>query len=140
MSVPEETFGLLRGLLESLESRLLVVRRNVERRNALAAATPSIWPSHGWITSTVGSRVDPITGGSDRHEGLDIAGDKGQPVYATASGKVTHASYQGAYGNLITIDHGFGLESRYGHLQDFSVANGAKVKRGDVIEIGRAHV
>ena len=133
MSAPEETFGLLRGLLESLESRLLVVRRNVERRNALAAATPSIWPSHGWITSTVGSRVDPITGGSDTHEGLDIAGDKGQPVYATASGKVTHASYQGAYGNLITVDHGFGLESRYGHLQDFSVANGAKVKRGDVI-------
>jgi murein DD-endopeptidase MepM/ murein hydrolase activator NlpD len=133
MTVPEDTFGLLRGLLESLESRLLAVRRNVERRNALAAATPSIWPAAGWISSTVGTRRDPVNGGADYHAGLDIAGDRGQPVYATASGTVTQVGYQGAYGNLITIDHGFGLESRYGHLLNFSVKHGAKVKRGDVI-------
>lgn len=133
LTVPEDTFGLLRGLLESLESRLLIVRRNVERRNALAAATPSIWPAHGWISSTVGPRVDPVNGGADNHSGLDIAGEKGQPVYATASGVITRAGYQGAYGNLITIDHGFGLESRYGHLLNFTVGKGSQVKRGDVI-------
>jgi murein DD-endopeptidase MepM/ murein hydrolase activator NlpD len=133
LTVPEDTFGLLRGLLESLESRLLAVRRNVERRNALAAATPSIWPATGWISSTVGVRRDPLNGGADYHAGLDIVGDKGQPVYATASGTVTHVGYQGAYGNLITIDHGFGLESRYGHLLNFTVKQGAKVQRGDVI-------
>jgi murein DD-endopeptidase MepM/ murein hydrolase activator NlpD len=133
MTVPEDTFGLLRGLLESLESRLHVVRRNVERRNALAEATPSIWPAHGWISSTVGPRRDPVNGGKDYHSGLDIAGERGQPVYATASGTVRHVGYQGAYGNLVTIDHGFGLESRYGHLLNFAVKNGAKVKRGDVI-------
>ena len=112
MTVPEDTFGLLRGLLESLESRLLTVRRNVDRRNALADATPSIWPSHGWISSNVGPRRDPVTGGADYHSGLDIAGERGQPVYATASGLVKQLGYQGAYGNLVTIDHGFGLESR----------------------------
>jgi murein DD-endopeptidase MepM/ murein hydrolase activator NlpD len=133
MTVPEDTFGLLRGLLESLESRLHVVRRNVERRNALADATPSIWPAHGWISSTVGARRDPITGGADYHAGLDIAGERGQPVYATASGTVKQLGYQGAYGNLVTIDHGFGLESRYGHLLKYTVKKGAKVKRGDVI-------
>ena len=133
LSVPDDTFGLLRGLLESLESRLLVVRRNVDKRNALAAATPSIWPAAGWISSTVGPRVDPITGGSDNHAGLDIAGEKGQPVYATASGLVTQSGYQGAYGNLIIIDHGFGLESRYGHLQDFVAHKGQHVQRGDII-------
>jgi murein DD-endopeptidase MepM/ murein hydrolase activator NlpD len=133
MTVPEDTFGLLRGLLESLESRLHAVRRNVDRRNALAAATPSIWPASGWISSTVGPRVDPVNGGADYHNGLDIAGEKGQPVYATASGTVSHVGYQGAYGNLITIDHGFGLESRYGHLLNFSVTKGSQVKRGDVI-------
>jgi murein DD-endopeptidase MepM/ murein hydrolase activator NlpD len=54
-------------------------------------------------------------------------------VYATASGHVIQLGYQGAYGNLVTIDHGFGLESRYGHLQKYAVTKGAKVKRGDVI-------
>jgi murein DD-endopeptidase MepM/ murein hydrolase activator NlpD len=133
MTVPEDTFGLLRGLLESLESRLLTVRQDVDRRNALAEATPSIWPAHGWISSTVGPRRDPLTGGADYHSGLDIAGERGQPVYATASGLVKQLGYQGAYGNLVTIDHGFGLESRYGHLLNYAVKKGAKVKRGDVI-------
>ena len=133
MTVPEDTFGLLRGLLESLESRLLTVRQDVERRNALAEATPSIWPAHGWISSNVGPRRDPMTGSADYHSGLDIAGERGQPVYATASGLVKQLGYQGAYGNLVTIDHGFGLESRYGHLLNYAIKKGAKVKRGDVI-------
>lgn len=133
MTVPEDTFGLLRTVLEGLETRLHVVQRNVERRNALAAATPSIWPAYGWLSSTMGPRRDPITGGADYHSGLDIAGERGQPVYATAAGKVTHVGYQGAYGNLVTVEHGFGLETRYGHLLNFSVKNGGTVQRGDLI-------
>jgi murein DD-endopeptidase MepM/ murein hydrolase activator NlpD len=130
---PEDTFGLLRTLLEGLESRLNVVQRNVEKRNALANATPSIWPAHGWISSSMGHRTDPMNGGDDYHSGLDIAGDKGQPIYATAAGVVTHAGRQGAYGNLIVIDHGFGLETRYGHLSGFKVSQGDHVQRGDLI-------
>src|SRR5688572_6374644 len=106
LTVPEDTFGLLRTLLEGLQTRLHVVRRDVERRNALAAATPSMWPSYGWLSSTMGPRKDPITGGSDYHSGLDIAGERGEPVYATAAGTVEHVGWQGAYGNLIVIDHG----------------------------------
>jgi murein DD-endopeptidase MepM/ murein hydrolase activator NlpD len=130
---PEDTFGLLRTVLEGLESRLNLVQRNVERRNALANATPSIWPAHGWLTSTMGRRTDPMTGGDDYHPGLDIAGDKGQAIYATAAGVVTHASRQGNYGNLIVIDHGFGLQTRYGHLSAFQVRQGDHVQRGDLI-------
>ena len=130
---PEDTFGLLRSLLEGLESRLTAVRRTVDKRNALAAATPSLWPASGWLTSTMGTRHDPITGSEDFHAGLDIAGDKGQPVYATAAGTVGQASYQGAYGNVILLDHGFGLQTRYGHLSEFKVKIGDKVKRGDII-------
>ena len=116
LTTPEDTFGLLRRLLGSLEDRLTVVARNVERRNALANATPSMWPAYGWLSSGMGPRRDPITGGPDYHSGLDIAGERGQAVYATAAGTVRHIGYQGAYGNLIVIDHGFGLETRYGHL------------------------
>lgn len=133
MMTPEDTFGLLRTLLEGIESRLDSVRVSVERRNALANATPSLWPATGWLSSRMGPREDPVTGGPDYHGGLDIAGDKGQPVYATAAGTVTHLGYQGAYGNLIVIDHGFGLETRYGHLQGYTVKKGDRVKRGDVI-------
>ena len=133
LSAPEDTFGLIRTLLEGLESRLYDVSRNVDRRNALAAATPSIWPARGWLTSPMGRRVDPVSGGNDFHAGLDIAADRGQPVYATAAGTVTHVGYQGGYGNLIAVDHGFGLETRYGHLLNYTVKNGTKVERGDVI-------
>jgi murein DD-endopeptidase MepM/ murein hydrolase activator NlpD len=130
---PDDTFGMIRSLLESLESRLVVVRKTIEKRAALAAATPSIWPSRGWLTSTMGSRQDPITGDADFHPGLDIAGERGQAVYATAAGTVGQAGWENGYGNLITIDHGFGLQTRYGHLLKYEVKPGAKVKRGDII-------
>jgi murein DD-endopeptidase MepM/ murein hydrolase activator NlpD len=133
LGTPEDTFGMLRTLLESLESRLNIVSRTVDRRNALAAATPSIWPARGWLSSTMGRRSDPFTGDSDFHAGLDIAGERGQPVFATAAGTVNHVGFQGGYGNLIVLDHGFGLQTRYGHLLNYSVKQGAQVKRGDVI-------
>ena len=130
---PENTFGLLRELLQGIESRLSSVRSDVDKRNALAAATPSIWPAHGWITSRVGHREDPITGAHDFHPGLDISADYGSPVYATADGTVSQAEVQGGYGRLIVLDHGYGLESRYGHLSRFKVRTGENVKRGDVL-------
>jgi murein DD-endopeptidase MepM/ murein hydrolase activator NlpD len=133
LAVPEDTFGLLRMLLEGLQDRLNALSRNVERRNALANATPSMWPAYGWLSSGMGLRRDPVTGAADYHNGLDIAGERGQPVYATASGTVREVGYQGAYGNLIVIDHGFGLETRYGHLLKLLVKPGAKVQRGDII-------
>jgi murein DD-endopeptidase MepM/ murein hydrolase activator NlpD len=133
LAAPEDTFGLLRTVLEGLQDRLNVLSRNVERRNALANATPSMWPAYGWLSSGMGTRRDPVNGGVDYHSGLDIAGERGEPVYATASGTVREAGYQGAYGNLIVIDHGFGLETRYGHLSKLLVKPGVRVQRGDVI-------
>jgi murein DD-endopeptidase MepM/ murein hydrolase activator NlpD len=133
MTSPEDTFGVLRTLLQALERRLGNVRRDVERQEALAAATPSIWPAFGWLTSSFGQRSDPLTGEPAFHQGLDISADKGQPVYATANGIVESAAYTGEYGNLITIRHDFGLTTRYGHLSRFNVKPDAVVKRGEII-------
>jgi murein DD-endopeptidase MepM/ murein hydrolase activator NlpD len=130
---PEDTFGVLRSLLQGLESRLRNVRRDVERQEALAAATPSIWPAKGWLTGSFGGRPDPFTGEPAFHQGLDISTEKGQPVYATADGRVDTASYTGDYGNLITLKHDFGLTTRYGHLSKFNVKVGDNVRRGDII-------
>ena len=130
---PENTFGLLKDLLEGLENRLQTVRSNVDKRNSLAAATPSIWPTHGWLSSSMGNRADPINGEKDFHPGLDISADKGDPVYSTADGKVVNAAAAGNYGNLVIVDHGYGIETRYGHLSAFKVKNGQAVKRGDLL-------
>jgi murein DD-endopeptidase MepM/ murein hydrolase activator NlpD len=130
---PDNTFGILRDLLSVLESRLEAVRYGVERRQALAAATPSMWPATGWLSSAFGGRVDPFNGGESFHPGIDISADYGAPVYATADGRVESASYSGNYGNLVVIDHGFGIATRYGHLSRFAVRAGQSVKRGDLI-------
>jgi murein DD-endopeptidase MepM/ murein hydrolase activator NlpD len=130
---PEDTFGVLRTLLSALETRLSNVRKGVERQEQLAAATPSIWPAKGWLTGRFGGRSDPFTGESAFHQGLDISASKGQPVYATADGHVTSASYESEYGNLIVLSHDFGITTRYGHLSGFNVKQGQTVHRGDVI-------
>lgn len=129
----DSTFGVMRDVLGAIESRLNIVRTGVERRQALAAATPSIWPVAGWLSSAYGTRRDPFTGGRDFHPGLDISTRKGQPVQATADGTVTTASYTGNYGNLVVIDHGFGITTRYGHMSRFGVTPGQRVMRGDIV-------
>ena len=96
-------------------------------------ATPSIWPVHGWLSAGYGMRADPFNGGRDFHPGLDISADKGTPIFATAAGKVELAAPSGDYGNLVVVDHGYGLVTRYGHLSKFSVWQGRDVKRGDII-------
>jgi murein DD-endopeptidase MepM/ murein hydrolase activator NlpD len=133
LTTPEDTFGVLRTLLQALEGRLSYVRRDVERQEALVGAHPSIWPTYGWLTGTFGGRPDPFTGERAFHQGLDISTSKGQPVYATANGTVESAAYTGEYGNLIVLRHDFGLSTRYGHLSKFSVTPGQPVRRGDVI-------
>jgi murein DD-endopeptidase MepM/ murein hydrolase activator NlpD len=133
MGSPEDTFGVLRDLLGLLESRLQGVRTDVARWQALAGATPSIWPVIGWLSDGFGRRSDPFTGEAAQHLGLDISADKGQPVYATANGTVQAASYQGDFGNLVVITHEFGLTSRYAHMSRIAVKPGAVVQRGDVL-------
>ena len=130
---PEDTFGVLRDLLYSLESRLQVVQTDVERRHALAAATPSIWPTRGWLTDSFGRRRDPFTGEGGFHTGLDISADHGEPVFATATGTVEAAEPSGAYGNMVVISHGFGISTRYAHLSRFAVKAGDRVQRGDLV-------
>ena len=130
---PEDTFGMVRNVLSRLNSHLQIVQTDVERRAALAAATPSIWPAIGWLSAQFGNREDPIEGGAAYHTGIDISLDAGRPVYATAAGKVEAAWYNGAYGRMVVIDHGYGLKTRYAHLAGFAVAPGDQVERGRII-------
>lgn len=134
-ATPEGTFGILRSLLGTLESRLQSVKTRIDNEAALGRATPTIWPLVGRFTytSAFGNRKDPFTGLTEFHPGLDISADQGVPVHATADGKVDMAAYDGNYGKAVVIAHGFGISTRYGHLSRFAVTPGQTIKRGDVI-------
>ena len=130
---PDTVLGVLSELLGVIGSRLDSVRDTVERRQALAAATPSIWPVAGWLSSSYGNRTDPFTNDNDFHPGLDISAEYGVPVLATGDATVSQAGPNGAYGNMVTLDHGYGIATKYGHLSRIAVMASQRVKRGDVI-------
>ena len=117
-----------------LESNILDELSAVaEKKAAQWASTPSIWPVNGSITSRFGPRVSPFTGKKALHAGIDIGARKGTEVRAPASGKVVVAAYDGRMGKFIRIDHGYGIETTYGHLAKIHVKYGDRVHRGDLI-------
>jgi len=100
-----------------------------------AIAIPSDKPvKTAAFTSGYGVRSDPFRGGHAMHAGIDLAGPYGTPIYATADGTVERAGWNnGGYGNLIELDHGRGIETRYGHLSKILINAGDQVKRGQLI-------
>jgi murein DD-endopeptidase MepM/ murein hydrolase activator NlpD len=96
--------------------------------------TPSIWPVDGKLESGFGGRRNPFGGsGYEFHSGQDIEAAWGTPVVACASGKVAFVGWQNGYGQLVVIDHGGGLTTRYGHLSHIDTTQGKSVSRGQFI-------
>ena len=104
-----------------------------EQKSSRWAATPSIWPVKGWVTSGFGPRVSPFTEKPAWHDGLDIGSAANAPVQAPAQGRVITVGFDSKLGNLVKIDHGFGIETLYGHLAKALVKEGQRVKRGEVV-------
>lgn len=100
---------------------------------AHATTAPSLWPVEGRLSSTFGERIDPFNGEGAFHSGVDLAVPYGTPVRAAADGVVTFAEFMNGYGRLISLDHGHGTSTRYGHLSGFAVAVGQRVRCGQVI-------
>lgn len=97
-------------------------------------AVPSQRPvSQFNVSSGFGVRSDPFRGSAAMHAGVDMMGAYGTPIYATADGYVGRAGWTGGYGNLIELEHGKGIETRYGHLSAILVHPGQQVRRGDLI-------
>ena len=112
----------------------LGLSRNVTTADWLrVSASPNVWPVEGQVTGSFGERIDPFNGEGAFHCGVDISASYGQPVIATADGVVMFADFMGGYGREVTIDHGHGISTRYGHLANFAVISGQQVHRGDII-------
>ncbi len=115
------------------EQILEVLAQAAEQRSSRWAATPSIWPVKGWVTSGFGPRISPFTEKPAWHDGLDIGATPNAPVQATARGRVTATGFDSKLGNIVRLDHGYGIETLYGHLAKSLVKEGQRVNRGDVV-------
>lgn len=118
-------------IASSQEASLAEVADQLESKRAHLAATPAIWPTKGWLTSRFGTRISPFTNQRQFHSGIDVAGERGTDIVASAHGKVVFAGARGPLGKSITIDHGYGLRTDYGH------GDTLYVKKGDVVERGQ---
>lgn len=104
--------------------------------SARLAATPSIMPTQGWLTSAFSSmRSHPILHVARPHEGIDVTAPMGSPIEAPAAGKVIDAGWESGYGNTITIDHGFGTVTKFAHASKMLVKVGQRVARGQRIAL-----
>ena len=123
------------GPFERQLYRINVTRAQVDKLNRTLALVPYRKPVVGEVefTSGFGVRSDPFLGRPAMHTGLDFRAPTGDPIRATASGKVVSAAYQGGYGRMVEIDHGNGLSTRYGHMSEIHVRVGDSIKIGQVI-------
>lgn len=143
---PRELLKEMRRLDERLDKqiRLVVALRSEFMNQAYGAVssvvnptaeTPNIWPVAGPISSYYGYRISPGGIGSTFHEGVDIAGDYGTPISATAAGTVTQAGWVGGYGYLVEVKHADGIVTRYGHNSAVLVYEGQHVDQGSMIAL-----
>ncbi len=114
--------------------QLFVAWRQLDQLEEGIIAIPAGQPVRGAnFTSGFGVRSDPFRGRSAMHAGIDLAGPVGTPIYATADGIVARSEYAGAYGNLVEINHGQGIQTRYGHMSQLIARPGQRVRRGELI-------
>jgi murein DD-endopeptidase MepM/ murein hydrolase activator NlpD len=129
--------------LDALNRRANILVRSInEAYDSLAihqarmAATPSIMPTKGWLSSAFAAeRVHPILHMARPHEGIDVSAPMGAEIEAPAAGVVTDVSWEDGYGNILTIDHGFGIVTRYAHCSKILVGRGQRVKRGQRVAL-----
>jgi murein DD-endopeptidase MepM/ murein hydrolase activator NlpD len=123
--------------LAALEGKMNQLERNIKAYESVLRErgyTPSVWPVVGKLESGFGGRRNPFGGSSyEFHSGQDIEAAWGDPVVAGAAGTVTFVGWQNGYGQLVVVDHGGGLTTRYGHLSHIDVTQGQTVERSQFI-------
>lgn len=120
---------------EEIEKEKALISKLIEEanKNGRVLKTGLIWPAKGPITSPFGWRINPIWGGREFHQGIDIAIGTGTKVLAAASGVVTYAGWMTGYGNVVILYHGSNVSTLYAHLEKFAVRKGEQVRQGQVI-------
>ncbi len=105
----------------------------LNEQKSILASTPSLWPVQGWVTSGFGSRRSPFGSGIEFHKGIDISTRYGKAIVAPADGFVVRSGYEPMDGNAVRIEHGHGFSTAYLHLSKIAIAQGERIKKGQVI-------
>ena len=134
----DEQLDRLGHVVNDRSDKLLALETMLLQNQLSSKMLPSIPPVHtGYYSSNFGWRIDPFTGENAMHEGVDFVADVGTPIYASAGGVVAYASPHPSYGNMVEIDHGNDIVTRYGHCSKLFVKVGQVVRRGEKIaEVG----
>jgi len=107
----------------------------LESHKILLASTTSLWPTKGWLSSRFGKRKSPFTDKTEFHKGIDISTRLNAPVVAPADGMVSSVRWNRGYGRMVILNHGYGVKTKYAHLQKVLVKKGQYVKRGETIAL-----
>lgn len=124
--------------LQRVDQKSVKLEKHMQRlkdlaleQSLLTSSMPTAWPLKGYIASPFGYRTDPIAGGTEYHEGIDISAPYGARVAAPADGVVLFAGVQNGYGYTVVLGHRYGITTRYGHLSSYSVRVGQRLQKGE---------
>lgn len=138
----QDLVRLLHQSLDNLNREVSVGKQDkaelhkfLENQKILLASTPSVWPTKGWLSSRFGYRISPFTNEREFHRGIDVSSRMNAPIVAPADGVVSSLSSDHGYGKIMTVHHGYGLVTRYAHLQKALVKKGQYVKRGETVAL-----
>lgn len=123
-------YDYLKEKIGSLESSIHEIDTFLLDRKSFLKSTPTLMPVTGWITSYYGPRISPISEKLRMHEGIDIGARTGSWIVAPADGVITFAGARAGFGNFISIDHGYGIETAYAHAKTIHVKSGQRIARG----------
>ncbi len=129
----DKNFGSLEELSKNVEVTVQLLGSTLIDQKDYLMRTPTLMPTKGWYTSGFGMRKSPFTNQPNMHEGLDIANHYGRPIIAPAYGIVSFAGVRPGYGRIVTIDHGYRIQTQYGHVSNYYVKEGDRVRRGQKI-------
>jgi murein DD-endopeptidase MepM/ murein hydrolase activator NlpD len=138
----QKLIRLMHSSLDNLDTEISIqanekeeLYKFLENQKTMLASTPSIWPTRGWVSSGFGYRISPFTNEKEFHKGIDISTRMSTPINAPADGVISSAGRNYGMGKMITINHGYSIKTRYGHLSKILVKKGQYVKRGQKIAL-----
>lgn len=128
-------YDVVVDFIKQLEKKVSELDQHLLNKESFLRSTPTLMPAAGHISSGYGPRMSPYAARIKMHEGLDIGAPIGTSILAPADGVITFAGAKSGFGNFVQIDHGYGIETIYGHASAVTVRKGQKVVRGDRIAI-----
>ncbi|MGZ3787283.1 MAG: M23 family metallopeptidase [Bacteriovorax sp.] len=126
-------YDVVVGFIKEVELHVHELDQHLLDKESFLRSTPTLMPAMGHLTSGYGPRMSPYAGRIKMHEGLDVGAPIGTPIVAPADGVVTFSGPKPGFGNFVQIDHGYGVETIFGHASTLSVKKGQKIFRGDKI-------